>query len=77
MSMKDVVLKYPTWQKPYHAALVETNPELLKRKLAEAQETATLRFKELENSADHHEELRALTDALAALKILADTTWAG
>jgi len=33
-----------------------------------------LRFKELENSSDHQAELRALTDALTALKILAETT---
>ena len=58
MSMKDVVLKYPIWQEPYRAAVIETNP------------------KRLENSADHHHELIALTDALTALKILAETTWA-
>ena len=58
MSMKDVVLKYPIWQEPYRAAVIETNP------------------KQLENSSDHHGELRALTDALTALKILAETSWA-
>jgi hypothetical protein len=74
--MKDVVLKYPTWQEPYRAAVIETNPKLLKQKISGAQQAAILRFKELQNSSDHHAELRALTDALTALKILAETTWA-
>jgi hypothetical protein len=76
MSMKDLVLKYPTWQEPYRAAVIETNPKLLKQKISGAQQAAILRFKELENSLDRHAELRALTDALTALKILAETTWA-
>jgi len=32
-----------------------------------------LRLKQLENNADHHHELTALTDALSALKILRET----
>ena len=75
--MKVVVLKYPTWQEPYRAAIIETNPKLLKQRISGAQQAAILRFKELENSSDHHAELSALTDALTALKILAETTWAG
>jgi hypothetical protein len=74
--MKDVVLKYPTWQEPYRAAVIETNPELLKLKIAGAEQAVILRLKQLQNSADHHHELIALTDALTALKILAETTWA-
>jgi len=74
--MKDVVLKYPIWQEPYRAAVIESNPRLLKQKIACAQQAVILRFKELENGSDHHAELRALTDALSALKILAETTWA-
>jgi hypothetical protein len=76
MSMKDVVLKYPTWQVPYRAAVIETNPTLLKQKIAGAQQAAILRLKQLEHSADHHHELTALTDALTALKILGETIWA-
>jgi hypothetical protein len=73
--MKDLVLKYPTWQEPYRAAVIETNAKLLKQKISGAQQAAMLRFKELENSSDHYAELRALTDALTALKILAETNW--
>jgi hypothetical protein len=32
MSMKDVVLKYPIWQDPYRAAVIETDPKLFKQK---------------------------------------------
>ncbi len=74
--MKNVVLKYPTWQEPYRAAVIEANPNRLKQKISGAQQAAILRFKELESSSDHLAELRALTDALTALKILAETTWA-
>jgi len=74
--MKDVVLKYPTWQAPYRAAVIETNPKLLKQRISGAQEAAMSRLKTIENSTDHYAELRALTDALTALKILAETTWA-
>jgi hypothetical protein len=76
MPLKDVVLKYPTWQEPYRAAVIEINPKLLKQKIAGAQHAAILRLKQLENSPDHHHELIALTDALTALKILGETNWA-
>ena len=72
--VQDMVLRYPIWQKPYRAAVIETNPELFKQKIATATEAVKLRFEELENRIDHRHELIALTDALTALKILADTT---
>jgi hypothetical protein len=50
--MKDLVLKYPTWQEPYRAAVIETNAKLLKQKISGAQQAAMLRFKELENSSE-------------------------
>ena len=73
--MRDIVLKYPIWQEPYRAAVIETNPKLLKQKIAGAQQAAILRLKQLQNSADNHHELTALTDALTALKILGETIW--
>jgi hypothetical protein len=76
MSMNDVVLKYPAWQEPYRAPVIETNPKLRKHKIAGAQQAVIFRLKQLEDSADHHHELTALTDTLAALKILAETNWA-
>jgi hypothetical protein len=75
--VRDIVLKYPIWQEPYRAAIIESNPKLFKQKIAGAEQAVILRFKQLENSADHRHELIALTAALTALKILAETTWAG
>ncbi len=76
MSMNDVVLKYPTWQQPYRAAVTETNSKLLKQKISGAQQAVILRLKQIDNSTDRHDELTALSDALTALQILAETTWA-
>jgi hypothetical protein len=67
--MSDIVLKYPSWQGPYRAAILETNPNLLKHKIAAAEQVAKLRLKELENRADRGERI-ALTDALTTLRIL-------
>jgi hypothetical protein len=72
-TVRDVVLKYPIWQVSYRAAVIEGNPKLLERKIATAAQAVKSRFKELENSTDHHHEVVALTDALTALKILAET----
>ena len=74
--MRDIVLKYPIWQEPYRAAIIEINPKLLRPKIVAAEQAAKLRLKQLETSTDHHRELLALTDALTALKIFAETTWA-
>ena len=74
--MRDIILKYPIWQEPYRAAVIEANPKLLKQKIAGAERAAILRLKQLENSADNHGEVIALTDALTALKILGETIWA-
>jgi hypothetical protein len=67
-----IVLKYPSWQEPYRAAVTEINPELLKQKIAAAEQAVKLRLKELENSADGREERIALTDALTKLRILGE-----
>jgi len=72
----NIALKYPIWQEPYRAAVIETNLKLLKQKIANAQQAAILRLKQLENIADGHHERTALTDTLSALEILAETTWA-
>jgi hypothetical protein len=74
--VRDIVLKYPIWQEPYRAAVIEANPKLLRDKIVVAEQAAILRLKQLESSADHHREVIALTDALAALKILGETIWA-
>ena len=72
--MSEIVLKYPTWQEPYRAAVIEINPRFLKQKIEAAEQAAKLRLQELENSADGREERIALTDALTALKILGESS---
>jgi hypothetical protein len=74
--VRDIGLNYPIWQRPYRAAIIETNPKLPEQKIATAAQAVKLRVKDLENRADHHHEVIALTDALTALKILAETIWA-
>jgi hypothetical protein len=75
-TVRDIFLKYPIWQEPYRAAVIEENPKLLKQKIVSARQAAILRLKQLESSIDRNHELIALTDTLAALEILAETTWA-
>jgi hypothetical protein len=48
----------------YRAPVIEANPKLLRDKIAAAEQAVKSRLKQLENSADHHHELMALTDAL-------------
>jgi hypothetical protein len=49
--VRDIVLKYPIWQEPYRAAVIQSNPKLLKQKIAGAQQAVN--------------ELTALTDAVS------------
>jgi hypothetical protein len=65
----DIVLKYPIWQEPYRVAVIEANPKPLRDKIAVAEQAGI----QQESGADHHREVIALTDALAALKIFGET----
>ena len=46
-TMRDIVLKYPVWQEPYRAAVIEANPKLLKHEIAAAEQAAKLQLKQL------------------------------
>jgi len=63
-------VKYPSWQVPYQAALLETNVEKLKIKAGETETAIFLRVQALNGSSDHHAERQAIQDALAALRLL-------
>jgi hypothetical protein len=69
-------LTVPTWRKLYEAAVLETNPKLVKHKAIEAEEAAKLRQDELNGSADSQEEKAALARTLQGLKCLKETEWA-
>ena len=63
-------LKYPQWQKPLAAAILEFDAQHLRAKLREADEAIAGRFKELAFEKDNQEELRLLSDGLFILRRL-------
>lgn len=66
-------LKYPQWQTPCQAALLETDPEKLHDEIVEAENAIFLRLHELWSRTDHHEERLAINDAISALRRLQTT----
>ena len=63
-------LKYPQWQEPLAAAILEFDALQLRRKLQEAKEAIADRFRELAFEKDNQEELRLLSDGLSILRCL-------
>jgi hypothetical protein len=67
--MKD--LSYPSWQKPYHEALLAFEPEKLEEKIMAAEKAIFLRFQELARvNGQATDERGALNDAVRALRAL-------
>ena len=69
-------LEVQKWRKLYEAAVLETNPKLVKRTAVKAEEAAELRLNELNGSGNSHEEKAALARSLQGLKCLRETEWA-
>lgn len=67
-------LKYPTWQKPYHDALLELNPEELVQRANEAERAILSRLQEIRLSSDSHLEVQAIEDAINGLRVLKNET---
>jgi len=63
-------LKYPTWQQPYHDALLELNPEELVQRVNEAETAILSRLQEIRLSSDSHLEVQAIEDAINGLRVL-------
>jgi hypothetical protein len=74
-------LRYPEWQKPYQAALLETDDSRLKQKILDAEAAILKRRQELSHGAPHagtslregaapHAELMEISDALSSLNTL-------
>jgi hypothetical protein len=63
-------LKYPTWQKRYQEALMETNQEKLVARAAVAQWTILSRLREIRIGVDGFAEAKAIEDALSGLSVL-------
>jgi hypothetical protein len=69
-------LAVPKWRKLYEAAVLETDPKLVKLKAVVAEDAVKWRLNELNGSADSHEEKAALERTLQGLKCLKETEWA-
>jgi hypothetical protein len=63
-------LKYPRWQEPLQAALIELDQQRLPEKVAAAETAIVQRLQELADSADSTEERQALATASSSLLTL-------
>jgi len=68
--MLDKHMKYPQWQKPYLAALMEVKQEALSGKIAVAESAVSHRTRELTTTAWDIDEHLALRDAAFSLHVL-------
>ena len=68
--MLDKHMKYPSWQKPYLAALMEVNREALSAKIAVAEAAVSHCARELTTTAWDIDEHLALRDAAFSLHVL-------
>jgi hypothetical protein len=63
-------LRYPEWQKPYHDALLEPNPQKLVQRVSEAETAILSRLQEIRIGSDSRMEAQAIEDALNGLRVL-------
>jgi hypothetical protein len=68
--MLDELMKYPKWQKPYLAALMEVNQGELSAKVAAAEAAVSQSTRELKTTAWDIDEHLALRDAAFSLHLL-------
>lgn len=61
-------LKYPNWQEPVAAAILEFNPMQLLAKMRKAEEAIANRLRELAVEKNNDEERRLLSDSLSVLR---------
>ena len=67
-------LRYPEWQKPYHEALLEPNPQKLAERVNEAERAILSRLQEILIGSDNRMEAQAIEDALNGLRVLKNET---
>ena len=63
-------IKYPHWQREFEAALREGDAQSLRQRVDAAEAALFLRLQALEGSAAGHEERQAISDAVAALRVI-------
>ena len=61
-------LKYPRWQEPLAAAILEFDPRRFREKAQAAEEAIGIRLCELAVSKDTRDELLALTDGASLIR---------
>ena len=66
--------RYPEWQKPYHDALLEPNPQKLVQRVSEAETAILSRLQEIRIGSDSRMEAQAIEDALNGLRVLKNET---
>jgi hypothetical protein len=64
------LLRYPDWQRPYQAALLELDPKKLAKHVAEAETAIFRRLQQLSESQDAETERQIIEGAIRALRIL-------
>jgi hypothetical protein len=64
------LLRYPEWQRPYQAALLELNPKKLAKHVEEAEAVIFKRLLQLSDSKDGQAERELIQGAISALRIL-------
>ena len=67
-------LRYPEWQKSYHDALLELNPQKLVQRVNEAETAILSRLQEMRIGSDSRMEAQAIEDALSGLRVLKNET---
>jgi hypothetical protein len=63
-------LRYPEWQKIYHDALLELNPQKLVQRVSAAETAILSRLPEIRIGSDNRVEGQAIEDALNGLRVL-------
>ena len=64
------VILYPEWQNEYAAALLETNPQELSRRVEAAETAIYKRLQQISQDSDHYTERQSIEDALQSLRVL-------
>jgi hypothetical protein len=70
MSEDSSDLIYPEWQAEFQAAIIETDPHALTIRIAAAESLIEKRLREIAHDSGHNLERMAISDALAALRVL-------
>jgi hypothetical protein len=63
-------VRYPEWQKTYHDALLELNPQKLVQRVNEAETAILSRLQEIRFRSDSRVEVQAIEDAINGLRVL-------